>query len=215
MLSHLPGSYVTTTQLVVSLAGILLSYGIYKISTFIHDEMTSPSHDIPGPPSPSFLYGNSQHQIQNNSVLQEGWLNQYGTTIQYKAMLGTSRLLTTDLKAINYILFNSYDYPKPEDLTYNSRELFGNGVFVNAEGDVHKHQRKILNPAFGPQQIRDLTEIFVEKALELRDIWRTEIAKHDGIGPIECLSWMSRTTLDIIGLAGKSVPSYTQSHWCY
>ncbi|KAF8816754.1 hypothetical protein BYT27DRAFT_7076267, partial [Phlegmacium glaucopus] len=57
-------------------------------------------------------------------------------------------------------------------------------------------------PAFGPQQIRDLTEIFLEISLGLRDIWSTEIVKHDGAAPIECLSWMGRTTLDIIGLAG-------------
>jgi len=59
-----------------------------------------------------------------------------------------------------------------------------------------------LNPAFGPQQIRELTEIFVEKAIELRDIWSAEIIRQNGLGRIECLSWMSRTTLDIIGLAG-------------
>ncbi|KAF8810800.1 cytochrome P450 [Phlegmacium glaucopus] len=142
MLFNLAGSYVTTAQLVISLAGMLLSYGIYKISTFIHDEMTSPSRDIPEPPSLSFLYGN------------------------YKELSAS---------AINYVLFNNYDYPKPEDLTYNSRKLFGNGV-VTAEGDVHKHQS-------------------------------TEIAKHGDIGPIECLSWMSRTTLDIVGLAGFNYKS--------
>ena len=48
----------TTAQLVVSLAGIVLIYGIYKISAFIHDEVTSPMRDVPGPPNPSFLYGN-------------------------------------------------------------------------------------------------------------------------------------------------------------
>ncbi|KAF8816768.1 cytochrome P450 [Phlegmacium glaucopus] len=218
MLSNLAGSYVTTAQLVVSLACILLVYGIYKISTFIRDEVTSPSRDIPGPTSPSFLYGNLKElSASYDSVLQEDWLNQYGPTIQFKGVLGTSRLLTTDLKAINYILFNSYDYPKSEEISYTMRQLFGNGVFSGmnrdiffrlykgvlvVEGDVHKHQRKILNPAFGPQQIRDLTVIFLEKALELRDIWSTEIVKHDGVAPIECLSWMSRTTLDIIGLAG-------------
>ena len=37
----------------------------------------------------------------------------------------------------------------------------------------------------------------------MRDIWRTEIAKHDGVGAIDGLAWMTRTTLDIIGLAGK------------
>ena len=30
--------------------------------------------------------------------------------------------------------------------------------------------------------------------------------KHDGVCPIEGLAWMSRTTLDIIGLAGKIHP---------
>ena len=30
--------------------------------------------------------------------------------------------------------------------------------------------------------------------------------KHGGVGSIECLTWMSRTTLDIIGLAGKIYP---------
>ena len=47
-----------TTQIVVSLASILLVFGIYKISTFVYDEITSPLRRIPGPPSPSFIYGN-------------------------------------------------------------------------------------------------------------------------------------------------------------
>ncbi|KAF8802406.1 cytochrome P450 [Phlegmacium glaucopus] len=202
MLSNLAASYVTTAQLVVSLSVILLVYAIFKISTFIHSEMTSPSRDIPGPMNPSFLYGNFKELSEsNNSVLQEDWVNQYGTTIQFKGQLGRSRIMTTDLKAINHILFNNYDYQKPNIISYSVRQLLGNGILA-VEGDVHKHQRKILNPAFGPQQIRELSGVFVEKALELRDIWSTEIAKHDGVGPIECLSWMSRTTLDIIGLAG-------------
>ena len=51
--------------------------------------------------------------------------------------------------------------------------------------------------------------------LQLRDIWSTEIVKHDGVGPIEVLSWMSRTTLDIIGLAGKITPSCTRTQHFY
>ena len=50
--------YVTTTQLLVSLASIILVYGIYKISAFVYDELTSPLRHIPGPPNASFLYGN-------------------------------------------------------------------------------------------------------------------------------------------------------------
>ena len=37
--------------------------------------------------------------------------------------------MTTDLKAANYVLFNSYDYLKPEVIKYGLRELFGSGAF--------------------------------------------------------------------------------------
>ena len=51
-------AYTTTTQLVVSLASLLLVYGIYKILAFVYDELTSPLRHVPGPPNPSFIYGN-------------------------------------------------------------------------------------------------------------------------------------------------------------
>ncbi|KAG5639168.1 hypothetical protein H0H81_006072 [Sphagnurus paluster] len=70
------------------------------------------------------------------------------------------------------------------------------------EGDKHKQQRKVMNPAFGPTQIRELTEIFVAKSLQLRDIWAAGNANQGGHSRVEVLSWLSRTTLDIIGLAG-------------
>ena len=37
--------------------------------------------------------------------------------------------MSTDLKAANYVLFNSYDYPKPELMRFGLRKLFGSGVF--------------------------------------------------------------------------------------
>ena len=57
MFFHIAIPHVTATQLVVSLASILLVYGIYKIFAFVYDELTSPLRHVPGPPNPSFLYG--------------------------------------------------------------------------------------------------------------------------------------------------------------
>ena len=37
--------------------------------------------------------------------------------------------MTTDLKAANYVLFNNYDYPKPETVKNIMRRLFGSGAF--------------------------------------------------------------------------------------
>lgn len=60
MTTNLTSFDVTAAPFVTSLAGILLVFGVYnlKISTFIYDEVTSPVRDVPGPPSPSFLYIN-------------------------------------------------------------------------------------------------------------------------------------------------------------
>jgi len=59
-----------------------------------------------------------------------------------------------------------------------------------------------MNPAFGPAHVRELTGIFVEKAIQLRDVWAAESLKQGGIGRIDVLSWLSKMTLDVIGLAG-------------
>ena len=68
MLSRLVGTGFTTTQLAVSLAGIALIYGFFKIYAFIYDGLTSPIRDIPGPPNPSFLYGNFKELLASVSL---------------------------------------------------------------------------------------------------------------------------------------------------
>ena len=37
----------------------------------------------------------------------------------------------------------------------------------------------------------------------MRDIWSREIVKQNGVARNDSLPWMSRTTLDVIGLAGE------------
>jgi cytochrome P450 len=128
-------------------------------------------------------------------------VQEYGSTITYKGLGSIHRLYTTDLKAINYILMNSDDFGKPLQVRFNLGRIFGPGILI-VEGEQHRQQRRILNPAFGPAQIRELTPIFTEKADQLRDIWSAKIAKEDGRIRADVLSWLSKLTLDVIGLAG-------------
>ncbi|KAJ7491080.1 cytochrome P450 [Mycena latifolia] len=161
-----------------------------------------PIRHLPGPKSSSFFYGNFKEIWKaEQSVLHEEWTQQYGPTLKYKGLLGLTRLYTTDTKALNHFLTNSYIYPKPEPSRYNLSRIVGPGVLV-AEGDAHRQQRKILNPAFGAPQVRELTSIFVEKSIELRDILATQVANSGGTARVDILPWLSRATLDIIGLAG-------------
>lgn len=192
----------TILQLLASLSATLGAYGVYKLVAFYYDQWTSPLQLLPGPPSRSFIYGNMKEiWIADNSVLHEKWIEEYGPTMKYTSFVGIGRLFTADIKALNHILMNSYTYQKPEAARYNLSQILGTGVLV-VEEDKHKQQRKIMNPAFGAAQIRELTEIFIEKSTELRDIWDAESTKQGGTGRIDVLSWLSKMTLDVIGLAG-------------
>ena len=67
-----PYATFTITQLVVSLASVTLIYGIYKIFAFVYDELTSPLRYVPGPPSPSFIYGSFKQlseSVSRNLIL--------------------------------------------------------------------------------------------------------------------------------------------------
>jgi hypothetical protein len=84
-----------------------------------------------------------------------------------------------------------------------------------------------MNPAFSPSALRDITPTFFELSYKLRDKWLAllgdkavdpaaykdeEIAKvesaklEEGTIVIEISKWMSRLTLDIIGLSECIVP---------
>ncbi|KAI0049918.1 cytochrome P450 [Auriscalpium vulgare] len=95
-------------------------------------------------------------------------------------------------------------YQKTPKLRFIIGELLGTGLLF-VEGAKHKQQRRIMNPAFGPIQVRKFTETFIEKAIEMRDIWRVKAAettRKDGRLKIDASSWLNKVTLDIIGLAG-------------
>ena len=66
----------TTTQLVVSLAILLLVYGIFKIFSFVYDKLTSPLRHVPEPPNPSFIWGSSKQLSESVSrkLIVSQWL---------------------------------------------------------------------------------------------------------------------------------------------
>ena len=62
------------------------------------------------------------------------------------------------------------------------------------------------NPAFGPGQLRSFTPIFNQKATEVRDIWLSQLNESPtDVIKVNVPYYMSRATLDIIGLAGQRV----------
>ncbi|KAI0364506.1 cytochrome P450 [Pilatotrama ljubarskyi] len=176
--------------------------GLWKARTFILGPFTSPLLRLPGPPSPSWFLGNlKQVRESENDSIHDQWVEEYGSVVMYRGFLQMPRLLTTDTRALNYILTHSAEYQKPAQAQRFLSRLLGKGVLVT-EGEQHRQQRRIMNPAFGPSQIRELTETFLEKAIELRNVWAAELSAQIEPVRLNVTRGLSKMTLDVIGLAG-------------
>lgn len=61
------------------------------------------------------------------------------------------------------------------------------------------------NPAFGLAQLKSFVPVFNRKASEVRNIWISELNESNtDVIKVNATFYMSRATLDIIGLAGRS-----------
>ncbi|KAJ6523502.1 cytochrome P450 [Mycena vulgaris] len=190
------------SHLTVSSFSTLAAYVLYRAIKMVYRELTSPLRNLPGPKSAHWVMGNMVELRDGLDLgLEETWLKRYGPNIRLTGFLGQSALYTMDTKAIQHILNNSHNYQKPRIARFSLARIVGPGILV-AEGDTHKQQRKIMNPAFGAPQIRQLTGIFVDKSVQLRDIWAAEAAQNGGLAHVEAISWLNKVALDIIGLAG-------------
>ncbi|PCH34322.1 cytochrome P450 [Wolfiporia cocos MD-104 SS10] len=190
-------------SIILALGAAFSGYAIWRTAHALYAYLKpSPLRYIPGPPSPSWLFGNlKQLSSVEEPILYESWVDQYGKTIKFKGWFSRDTLFTMDTKALNHILTHSSEYPKPEAARFGLSQLLGKGVLV-VEGEQHRQQRRIMNPAFGPAQIRELTGIFLDKALQLRDVWKNEVLAHGDPAQIDVVEGMSKMTLDVIGLAG-------------
>ncbi|KAH9842389.1 cytochrome P450 [Rhodofomes roseus] len=186
----------------LSLAGAILLYTLWKVAPRWIDWYRSSLRDMPGPRRSSWLYGNlGDMRSEEPGVMLQRWVDRYGHVVRYKVSMNADVVLMQDTKAINHVLTHSHDFPKPEIVRFNLGQILGKGLLV-VEGEQHRQQRRILNPAFGPVQIRGLTDVFVEKARQLRDIWQERLAQTGDEAQMDVVSGLNNMTLDVIGLAG-------------
>ncbi|KAJ7695885.1 cytochrome P450 [Mycena olivaceomarginata] len=176
------------SQIFVPIAATFLFYLLLWASRILYHNLTSPLRHVDGPKNPSLLYGNFKDMA---------WRNEFGANFRFRGLFSTSGLHTSDLKAVNHIVARADIYHKPPSIRANLRLLLGKSILSE---ELEEHKRH--NPAFGVAQIRVVTEIFVEKAVQLRDIWARQVTQKNGAGRVEVLSWLRHLTLDVIGEAG-------------
>ncbi|KAJ3008538.1 hypothetical protein NUW54_g3113 [Trametes sanguinea] len=189
---------LSTSSLLASALGAL---GLGLFWRYIGRVFLTPLRALRGPPSPNPFYGHARQVCRpgHTSVTSE-WIQEYSNNVLTRWLFNTPCLWTADPQVIRHVL-QSYNYVKPWEMRISAARVVGDSVLV-AEGERHRGQRTILNPAFGQAQIKELAHIFVQKSVELRDVWADEIASQSGSARINILEGLKKMTLDVIGLAG-------------
>ncbi|EIM79122.1 cytochrome P450 [Stereum hirsutum FP-91666 SS1] len=164
--------------------------------------------DIPGPPSPSFIYGNLLQIFQEQAgTFDFKWQEQFGGVFRIRGPFGDDRLMVSDPKTLHYMFHTSgYDIIKQPERKELSRLLTGKGL-IWAEGDVHRRQRKVMNPAFGPAEARAFFPIFLEHANQVGLVakWQDIMSESpERISVFNIPNWLGRATMDAIGAAAFS-----------
>ncbi|KAJ7032193.1 cytochrome P450 [Mycena alexandri] len=186
-----------TSNILPPLIGAALCYVLYHAAQLVYRKFTHPLRNMLGPKNPSYLFGNHK-QLMTDGQIARQWRQEFGPNFILKGIFSISRLHTSDLKALNHVANNPTVYQRVPAVREITRHLLGDGL-LSVEPDDHQRQ----NHAFGVSQIRIVTEIFVEKAVELRGVWTSELAQQSKApGVIDVLEGLRRTTLNIIGKAG-------------
>ncbi|KAF8491342.1 cytochrome P450 [Russula emetica] len=186
--------------------GVSVTYVLYILICRRISAYRSPLRNVPGPEGASWFKGNfTAVQETDSTRLQEEWVRKHGHVLKFQSLLWTQRLMAVDPVAVSYILQNGDSFHKSEFLRFSLGVFIGKGVLF-LEGPQHKKQRRVMTPAFGPVQVRKFTSLFLEKSLELREIWVDLLSKSsrkDGKKSLDVYMWLNRVTLDIIGLTGN------------
>ncbi|KAK0199315.1 cytochrome P450 [Desarmillaria ectypa] len=156
---------------------------------------------VKGPPSASFWLGHEYilHSQDKFGDLETKWCREYGTVYRIRGCFGQDLLVVSDPKALEHIFHSSRPYPKTTDANFMlSLILGGPGGLVVAEKDVHRRQRKVLNPAFSPANLRNFQIIFQQCSDKLVNAMRRSTGTSE---PTDVADWMSKVSLDIIGLS--------------
>ncbi|KAF7985647.1 hypothetical protein HWV62_2167 [Athelia sp. TMB] len=153
----------------------------YKLLSEVLRRVRTPLNDLAGPKPSHWFLGNFPEIADSNHAVISNWTARWGSTFSFYSVFQNKSLCTVDHKAVNHILSHSNTYQKPSI----QRERLA----------------LVLGKAFGPTQLKELTEVFNDKAIQLRDVWSALIAENK-TARIEAVGWLGKATLDIIGQAG-------------
>ncbi|KAK7469038.1 hypothetical protein VKT23_003532 [Stygiomarasmius scandens] len=153
-----------------------------------------------GPPRTSKLYGRELDLLYEQDVgdLEYKWVEEYGTAFRVPGCYGQDTLMICDPLALQHVL-QGYKYPRPVDLKFLLKGFLGSGI-IYSEDATHARQRKILNPAFSGEHLRQFLTDFQTHTNKLVKIIEDQIT--GGKETVDMAKLLPKLTLDIIGDTG-------------
>ncbi|KAG1818504.1 cytochrome P450 [Suillus subaureus] len=172
-----------------------------------------------------FTCGTVDLRQSDSATVYEHWAQEYGVVYMIPSVLGQTRIVLADPRAIaHFYARESWTYVQTPLSLALIENLVGRGV-LSSQGESHRRQRKALTPAFSNAAIRKLTSVFYDSAYKVKNVWDTDVeSSKDGNAVIEvqncdfkdesylvrdgyllCKLRKSRnSSLDTIGIAGFS-----------
>ncbi|EJC98496.1 cytochrome P450 [Fomitiporia mediterranea MF3/22] len=156
---------------------------------------------IPGPPSTSWWKGNFEAFYSPDGwAFHQDLYRNYGGVARLDMVHGSQELSVADPLALHHVLVKeSMIYEETEVFTTTFGLTMGPSLLAT-QGEVHKKQRKMLNPVFSLKHMRDILPMFYPITYKLCDILETEVAK--GEKYVDVMKWISRSALEFVGQGG-------------
>ncbi|KAF8714698.1 cytochrome P450, partial [Rhizoctonia solani] len=194
--------FIQTHPLESSIALAFASVGGYAVKKLI-----APSNypNIDGPPNDDinivfghFIKLNTPDAIPFHDELQD----KYGSVCKLKGILGKEELFVSDPRFLHEVLV------KGVDTTFSHEQYFydfnaatlGPGL-LSTYGNIHKVQRKMLNPVFTSKHMKSLVSVFGAIARNTKYSMIKEMGD-SGKKEMDMLRWCGATALELIGQAG-------------
>ncbi|KAI0977067.1 cytochrome P450 3A5 [Xylaria arbuscula] len=193
----------------------LLQYLILKLyRVYLYPRFFSPLRHLPGPQNNNIILGQELNKFRADSPvgLQLDWSRRWPDApfIRYLSIAGREALIVNTLAAHKAVLqTHVYDFVKPPFFARLVGEIVGRGLLF-AEGEDHRHQRRLLAGPFSIPSMRKILPVFQRTAQSLSKEFETALGDKS-YASIEVMDILSKSTMDTICLTVLGVQLDTLS----
>ncbi|THV07404.1 cytochrome P450 [Dendrothele bispora CBS 962.96] len=190
-------------SLLTTLGGLLLSIQLVVLLFKYIQRRRWDVNKLPSPSSKhaSWIWGHELAIFKHEACEMYGsWAALLGSVYRVQAaMFQPDIVVVADNAAASHIFQNPYNYVKAPAFLPIVDKLLGRGI-VWAEGDEHKHQRRLLAPAFTINAVKGMADDIFECADKLAGRLRARVSQGGNIQSVlNIVPYTSSCTLDMVG----------------